>query len=460
MTQGSLRRSFKVIRVGRPAVDDVDRRPSKINESWVNTFSMQNLTCICSDEMIPTTQGCLPRSFKAIRVVSHPYAGSNLRWTTTWIVVGRRRSKINHPWVNFFSMQNLTCICSDKMVSMTQGSLPRSFKAIRVGPPAVDQVDRRPSKINESWVNLFSMQNLTSICWVNMMSMTQGNLPRSFKAFRLARGQIFRGRRRGSPLVGDAKKSITHGKPPKKFQGDPSRSPGSLPRGSPSIKNQCVVGQLFFYGKSHVHMPGKNEAYDIRNLPRSFKAIRLAHGQIFDGERRGSPSVGDAKKPITHDKMIPMTQESLPKSFKAIRVGRPAVDHVDRHPSKINASCVNFFFYTKSQVHMLCQNEAHDIRKPPKKFEGNRACARPNLRRTTTWIAPITQVNLPKSFKAIRLARGQIFDGRRRGSSSVADAQNSTTHGKPPKKFQGDPSRLPGGRRRGSPTIKNQSVMG
>ncbi|KAF7821642.1 uncharacterized protein G2W53_027097 [Senna tora] len=36
------------------------------------------------------------------------------------------------------------------------------------------------------------------------------------------------------------------------------------------------------------------------NLPRSFKAIRLARGQIFDGRRPGSPSVGDAQKPITN----------------------------------------------------------------------------------------------------------------------------------------------------------------
>ncbi|KAF7821475.1 uncharacterized protein G2W53_026930 [Senna tora] len=72
------------------------------------------------------------------------------------------------------------------------------------------------------------------------------NLPTSFKAVRLERVQIFDGRRRASPSVSGAKKSITHGqndpydtrKPPKKFQGDPSRSPGGRPRGSPSIRNQ------------------------------------------------------------------------------------------------------------------------------------------------------------------------------------------------------------------------------
>ncbi|KAF7821664.1 uncharacterized protein G2W53_027119 [Senna tora] len=84
---------------------------------------------------------------------------------------------------------------------MTQGSLRRSFKKIRVDRPTVDHVDRRPSKINESWVNFFSMQNLTCICWVKMKPMTQGKLLRSFKAIQLARSQIFDGRRRGWPSV-------------------------------------------------------------------------------------------------------------------------------------------------------------------------------------------------------------------------------------------------------------------
>ncbi|KAF7821495.1 uncharacterized protein G2W53_026950 [Senna tora] len=106
---------------------------------------------------------------------------------------------------------------------MAQGSLPRSFKMIRVGRPAIDRVDRRPSKINESWVNFFSMQNLRCICRLKMKPMTQGNLPRSFKAIRLVCGQSFDGRRRGSSSIGDAKKSITH-------------------------------GSTFFYAKSHVHM--------------------------------------------------------------------------------------------------------------------------------------------------------------------------------------------------------------
>ncbi|KAF7821484.1 uncharacterized protein G2W53_026939 [Senna tora] len=44
-----------------------------------------------------------------------------------------------------------------------------------------------------------------------MKPMTQGNLPRSFKAIRLAHGQIIDERRRRSPSVGDAQKSVTHG---------------------------------------------------------------------------------------------------------------------------------------------------------------------------------------------------------------------------------------------------------
>ncbi|KAF7821460.1 uncharacterized protein G2W53_026915 [Senna tora] len=247
MTQGSLPRSFKVIRVGLPADDHVGCRPSKINVSWVHMLG-QNET---NDTRKP------PKKFKGNPTCARP----NLQRTATWITVGRRRSKRNHPLVNFFSMQNLMCIRSDKMIPMTQGSLPRSFKAIRVGCPAVDHMDRRQSKINESWVHM----------QVKMKPMTQGYLPRSFKEIRLARGQIFDGRRRESPSVGDVQKSITHRKPPEKFQRDRSRSPGGRPRGSPSIKNQRVVGQLFFYAKSQVHMLGQNETYDTRKPPKKFQ---------------------------------------------------------------------------------------------------------------------------------------------------------------------------------------------
>ncbi|KAF7821672.1 uncharacterized protein G2W53_027127 [Senna tora] len=92
------------------------------------------------------------------------------------------------------------------MILMTRGSLPRSLKAIRVGRPAVNHVDRRPSKINESWVNFFSMQNLTCICSDKMKPMTQGNFRRSFKAIQLVRGLIFDERRRESTSISAAPK--------------------------------------------------------------------------------------------------------------------------------------------------------------------------------------------------------------------------------------------------------------
>ncbi|KAF7821668.1 uncharacterized protein G2W53_027123 [Senna tora] len=68
-----------------------------------------------------------------------------------------------------------------------------------------------------------------------------------------------------------------------------------------------------------------------------------------------------------------MTQGSLPRSFKAIRVGRLAVNHMDRRHSKINELWVKFFFYAKSHVHMLCQNDPYDTRKPPKMFQGDQS---------------------------------------------------------------------------------------
>ncbi|KAF7821498.1 uncharacterized protein G2W53_026953 [Senna tora] len=303
---------------------------------------------------------------------------------------------------------------------MTQGSLPRSFKVIRVGCPVVDHVDRSPSKINESWVNFFSMQNLKCIRWVKMKPMTQGKLPRSFKAIRLARGKIFDGRRRGSPRSATLKNQSPMGqiffygkchvlmlrknypydtrKPPKKFQGNPSRSPSGRQRGSPSIKNQWAVGQLFFYAKSKVHMLVQNEAYDTRKPPKKFQGNSTS------------------ARPNLRWTTTWIAIGSLLRSFKAIRVGRPAVDHVDRHPSKINESWVKLFFYAKSNVHMLGQNKAYDTRKPPKKLYRIPTCARPNLRWTMTW--------------------------------------------KPPKKFHGDSSGSPGRRPRGSPSIKNLSVEG
>ncbi|KAF7821614.1 uncharacterized protein G2W53_027069 [Senna tora] len=235
-----------------------------------------------------------PKKFQGNPTCARP----NLRWTTTWITV--------------------------------EGSHPRCFKAVRVGHPAVDNVGRRPSKINESWVNFISRQNLMCICGIKMKPMTQGNLPRTFNAIRLARdkildgrrhgspsvgdpqkeithglghketsqevsrqirlvpGQIFDGQRHGSPSVGDAQKSITHGKPPKKFQCDPSRSPGGRPRGSSAVKNQCVVGQLFFYAKPHVLMRNQNEAYETRKPPKKFQG---EPNRSPSGRPRRSPSI-------------------------------------------------------------------------------------------------------------------------------------------------------------------------
>ncbi|KAF7821673.1 uncharacterized protein G2W53_027128 [Senna tora] len=59
-------------------------------------------------------------------------------------------------------------------------------------------------------------------------------------------------------------------KPPKKFQGNTSRSLGGRPRGSSSLKNQLVVGQLFFYAKSQVHMLSENDPCDTRKPPKKF----------------------------------------------------------------------------------------------------------------------------------------------------------------------------------------------
>ncbi|KAF7821657.1 uncharacterized protein G2W53_027112 [Senna tora] len=163
-----------------------------------------------------------------------------------------------------------------QMIPMTQGSLPRSFKAIRVGRPTVEQVDHGPSKINESWVK--------------MKPMSQGNIPRSLKVIRLARGQIFDGRRRGSPSVGayagqneayDTRKPpkkfqgnptfarpnirrtatwITVGRPPKKFQGNPTCARPNVRRTTTwiAVGRRCskniTHGSTFFYEKSHVHI--------------------------------------------------------------------------------------------------------------------------------------------------------------------------------------------------------------
>ncbi|KAF7807790.1 uncharacterized protein G2W53_039951 [Senna tora] len=139
----NLRRTTTWIAVGR--------RPPKINHPWAKS----HVHMMGQNEAYDTRNP--PKKFQSNLTCARP----NHRWTTTWIPVGRRPPKINHSWVNFFSRQNLTCICGVKMIPMTKGSLPRSFKAIPVGRPMVDHVDRSPSKINESWVKFFSRKNLT-----------------------------------------------------------------------------------------------------------------------------------------------------------------------------------------------------------------------------------------------------------------------------------------------------------
>ncbi|KAF7821486.1 uncharacterized protein G2W53_026941 [Senna tora] len=168
MTQGNLPRCFNAIRHAHGQIVDGRRRRSpSVGDAQKSVHTLGQ------NEAYDTRKPL--KKFQRNTTCARP----NHRCTTTWIAV-------------------------DKMIPMTQGSLPRRFKAIRIGRPAVDPVDRRPSKINESWVKFFSLQNLTCICWVKMKSMTQGNLPRSFKAIRLARGQIVDGRRHGSPSISDA----------------------------------------------------------------------------------------------------------------------------------------------------------------------------------------------------------------------------------------------------------------
>ncbi|KAF7821650.1 uncharacterized protein G2W53_027105 [Senna tora] len=84
--------------------------------------------------------------------------------------------------------------------------------------------------------------------------------------------------------------------------------------------------------------------------------------------------------------MIPVTQGSLPRSFRRSEsVARRSTTWIVVHQKSMGRRST--FFYAKSQVHMLGQNEAYDTRKPPKKFQGNRTCTRANIRWTTSWIA-------------------------------------------------------------------------
>ncbi|KAF7821612.1 uncharacterized protein G2W53_027067 [Senna tora] len=246
MTQGSLPRSFKAIRVGCPAVDHVDRRPSKINESLGHKETSQEVSwqsdlrtakSLMDDDVDRRRSATLinqpPVGQLFFYAKSHVHmlgqneayetrkapkkfqgnpncACPNLRWMTTWIAVDRRRSIVNHPW------------------------------AIRVCRRAVDHVDRRPSKINESWLNFFSMENLWCIRWVKMKPMTQGNLQE------VSRQSDLRVSKSSMDDDVDRRRSATG-------------------------KNQSPMGQLFFYAKSQVHLLGQNESYDTRKPPKKFQ---------------------------------------------------------------------------------------------------------------------------------------------------------------------------------------------
>ncbi|KAF7821620.1 uncharacterized protein G2W53_027075 [Senna tora] len=118
---------------------------------------------------------------------------------------------------------------------------------------------------------------------------------------------------------------------------------------------------------------------------------KLTHDSlIFDGQRSTWQTAGRPTRislkllgrlpcviGIILYKMIRMKEGSLPRSFKAPNrspSGRPRGS-----PSQNQLVVGQLFVYAKSQVHMLGQNEAYETRKPPKKFQGNLTCTRPNL---------------------------------------------------------------------------------
>ncbi|KAF7821464.1 uncharacterized protein G2W53_026919 [Senna tora] len=271
------------------------------------------------------------------------------------------------------------CICRVKMKPMTQGNLPRSFKAIRLARNQIFDGRRLGSS---SVVDVHMLGQNEAYETSKPANKFQGNLT-------CARPKIFDGRRRGSPSVGDTKKPITHGKPPKKFQGDPNWSPGDRPRGSTS-QIQLVVGQLFFNAKSQVHMVGQNGVYDTRKPPKKFQ---------------GNPTCARPNIRWT-------------TTWIAVGCERQKINH--------------------PWLHMLGENEAYDTWRPPRKSQGNLTCAWPNLRWTTTWIAvdqrrskinhpwvnffsmpnltcifldkmiPLTQGSFPRCFKVIRVTRPAV----------------------------------------------------
>ncbi|KAF7807832.1 uncharacterized protein G2W53_039993 [Senna tora] len=57
---------------------------------------------------------------------------------------------------------------------------------------------------------------------------------------------------------------------------------------SPSIQNQSPMGQLFFYAKSHVPMLSQNDPYDTRKPPKKFQGDP---SRSPGGRPHGSPSI-------------------------------------------------------------------------------------------------------------------------------------------------------------------------
>ncbi|KAF7821459.1 uncharacterized protein G2W53_026914 [Senna tora] len=86
---------------------------------------------------------------------------------------------------------------------------------------------------------------------------------------------------------------------------------------------------------------------------------------------------------ICADKMISMTQGSLPRSFRRSEsVARGSTTWIAVDQKSISRGST--FFLCKISCAYADQNEAYDTRKPPKKSQGNPTCAWPNLRWTTT----------------------------------------------------------------------------
>ncbi|KAF7821453.1 uncharacterized protein G2W53_026908 [Senna tora] len=284
-----------------------------------------------------------------------------------------------------------------------------------------------------------------------MKPMTQGSLAKSFKAIRLARGHIFYGRRRGSPSVVDAQKSINHGLRHKETFQEVSRQ-SDLQAAKSSVDDdvdRCRSATL----KNQSPM-----AYDTRKPPKKFQDNLTCAGPNLRWTTTWIAVVYDTRKPPKKFRSNPtcarpnlrwMTMwiavaydtRKPPKKFQGnrtcarpnlrltttwITVGRKPPMKFEGDPSRspggrprgspvhqISMSRGSTFFYAKSHVHMLGHNEAYDTRKPPNKFQGNPTIARPNLRWTTSRIAV---GSLPRSLKAIRVGRPAVDHVDRRPS--------------------------------------------